>query len=363
MEHRSEAVWRRLARPFAAALAVAFLTAVATVAVAVWASAERGPALVERRAWAMGTELAVTVRAADRGAAVEASETALRAVAAVEARLSTWHPESELSRLNAAPPGTDVALSIGLLSDLREATRWWDATGGAFDPGIAGLVAAWDLRGTGRVPSAAELASARASSGWSHIALGPRTARFDVSGFGVEEGGFGKGIALREARAAVRTADADCVVLDFGGQVEVAGECGELWIDIASPDHRDRSVGRLRIETGSVATSGNSERGHRLNGVVHGHLLDPRSGKPVPDWGSVTVLTSDPVAADCLSTALYVMGPRDGLEWLSARVGVEAVFVERRGQSTVITATAGLEGRLRMFGVDVRYRPRIDELD
>lgn len=359
MEDRTEAVQRRLGRPFATALAVAVLTGVATIAVAVWASAERGPALVERRAWAMGTEFAVTVRAADRDAAVEASETALRAVAAVEARLSTWHPESELSRFNAAVPGTEVAVSPGLLSDLREATRWWDATGGAFDPGIAGLVAAWDLRGAGRVPSEAELASARASSGWSHIALGPHTARFDVSGFGVEEGGFGKGIALRASRQAALAAGALCVVLEFGGQIEIGGECGELSVEIADPVMRDRALATLTIGSGSVATSGNSERGLEIEGIPYGHLLDPRSGRPVRDWGAVTVVTDDPIAADCLSTALYVMGPRRGQEWVRERFGVEAIFVERDGAATtMVTATPGLDGRLELSSAVTGTRPK-----
>ena len=140
-------------------------------------AADHASATVERRAWAMGTRISVTVEAGDRGAAVDASEAALRAVAEVEARLSTWRDRSELSRLNGADPGADFAVSPELESDLREAFHWWEETHGAFDPGIASLVAAWDLRGGGREPSVVELRLARAAAGLGHLALGSGVAR------------------------------------------------------------------------------------------------------------------------------------------------------------------------------------------
>jgi thiamine biosynthesis lipoprotein len=180
-------------------------------------------------------------------------------------------------------------------------------------------------------------------------------ARLEQAGFGIEEGGFGKGIALRSAVAAALDAGAECVVLDFGGQVSMNGSCGATWVDIAHPDDRHRGLARLEIGAGSVATSGNSERGLVIDGVRHGHILDPRSGRPVVDWGTVTVVADDPVTADCLSTALYVMGPRQGIEWLRNRPEVDAVFIERSGEDKFITATAGLQGRLEVFGWKVGY--------
>jgi thiamine biosynthesis lipoprotein len=317
--------------------------------------AGRSPASVERRAWVMGTHLTVTVEADDRATAVNASEAALRAAVEVEDRLSTWTDDSELSRLNSAEPDSVSRISSKLESDLRVAAHWWKETRGAFDPGIASLIRAWDLRGAGREPSTEMLASARAVAGLEHLALDRGAARFDTAGFGIEEGGFGKGIALREAADAARKTGADCVVLDFGGQVAIHGDCRELRVDIADPDRRDRRVAVLRVRSGSVATSGNSERGLVVDGELRGHLLDPLTGFPAPDWGSVTVVASDPVAADCLSTALYIMGPIAGGEWLRGRPEIEAVFVERSGEDTTMTATPGLMGRLEFSTGHLTY--------
>ena len=313
------------------------------------------PATVERCAWAMGTQVNISVEAVDRLTAVDASEAALRTVAEVEERLSTWVHDSELSRLNSAVPGSDFPISSELESDLRVATHWWKETRGAFDPGIASLVQVWDVRGSGREPSAFELKSALAAAGLGHLALDPGVARIDAADFGIEEGGFGKGVALRQAADAARSAGADCVVLDFGGQVAIEGDCREVRVDIADPDLRDERIAMLTIRSGSVATSGNSERGMVVNGVARGHLLDPQTGYPAPDWGSVTVVASDPVAADCLSTALYIMGPKAGGEWLLGRPEIEVVYAERSGEGTRMTATSGLKGRLEATMGDLKY--------
>jgi thiamine biosynthesis lipoprotein len=343
----------------------ALLAGSVTAILASTVAADRVGATVDRRAWVMGTQLSMTVESVDRMTAVDASEAALLAVAEVEARLSTWVEDSELSSLNRAGPGVDVVLSRQLEADLREASRWWRATAGAFDPGMASLVSAWDLRGDGRQPSAGELKAARSASGFAHLDLDVRVARVGVPGFGVEEGGFGKGIALRSAVEAARAHGADCAVFDFGGQIEVVGDCIERTIEIAGPGGRGSTVAELRMNAGSIATSGNSERGITVSGVRYSHILDPRSGLPAPDWGAVTVVTWDPVAADCVATALYVMGPTHGSEWVQGRPGIEAVFVVRRGERAEVIATSGLASRLQVFGENVTYlspyQERIEE--
>jgi len=310
---------------------------------------------LSRRVVVMGTVLELRVSALDRHTALAASQAIIDAVEAVESRLSTWREESELNRVNRAAVGTPVKISPELEADLRSARHWWSETGGLFDPGVASLVAAWDLRGGGRLPLPAELKAARLAAGFRHLELGSGVARRTVAAFGVEEGGFGKGIALRDAVRAALEADASCVVIDFGGQVVVSGACEMTGIDIAHPRRRDAVIALLDLKSGSAATSGNSERGVSIGGVRYGHLLDPTTGRPAPDWGSVTVIAPDPVAADCLATALFVMGPQRGAEWLSRKPGVEAVFAKTDGESMTLTATAGLRGRLLMVEGNLRF--------
>src|SRR5688572_16274961 len=130
-----------------------------------------GPVTVERRLGAMGTWLELSVAAGERALALEASELAVRAVEACEARFSTWRDDSELARLNRSEVGREVTLSTALAGNLEEARFFWRATGGAFDPGLGALVAAWGLRTGGHAPGAAELAAARAAGGFAGIEL------------------------------------------------------------------------------------------------------------------------------------------------------------------------------------------------
>src|SRR4029077_2871801 len=131
------------------------------------------PAVVERRLGLMGTELEIHVEAVDRATALDASEVAVRALEATETRLSTWRQDSELARLNRAPVGTPVQLSPLLAAELRGVRHWWRETGGAFDPGIGALVAAWGLRAGGRVPTVEERERARDAGGLAALALEP----------------------------------------------------------------------------------------------------------------------------------------------------------------------------------------------
>lgn len=103
-------------------------------------------------------------------------------------------------------------------------------------------------------------------------------------------------------------------------------------VAVAHPIHRASPAVTLTLHGGhSVATSGNSERGITVDGRRLGHLLDPRTGLPAPDWGSVSVVSADPLVADILSTALYVMGPEAGLAWAEQRDDVGVLFLVSDG--------------------------------
>ncbi|MEM7310940.1 MAG: FAD:protein FMN transferase [Planctomycetota bacterium] len=303
---------------------------------------------VERRVAAMGTLLVLDVGAPTRAEALRASEAAVRALARVEQRLSTWSSESELARLNAARVGEAFALSPELAAELARARELWRATGGAFDPGVGALVRAWGLREGGRKPSPDELAGAFAAGGFGALELGDGTATRLRAGLVLEEGGFGKGVGLDAALAALRDAGATDAVLDLGGQLAVlpGGGDQETAFAVAHPRARAQAVVELRIGGGSLATSGNSERAIEVNGERRSHLIDPRTGEPAADFGSVTVWARDATTADALSTALFVLGPDAGLEWAAAHAGVEALYLVDADDGGLLAAgTAGLAGR------------------
>jgi len=307
-----------------------------------------GPVLVERRVSSMGTLLAVAITAPSRDRGLDASERAIREIERVEELLTTWH-DSPLARLDAAPVGVDVRLDEELYGLLEATFAWSSRTEQAFDPTVAPLVRAWDLRGAGRVPAPGELDAALAATGTGRFRFGParRTvARLDAHA-GIEEGAWGKGYALD--RSIEKLGDGDGALIDLGGQVIARGKDGsggDWSIAIADPRRRDRPVVALRLVNASASTSGDSERSRFVAGRQVGHLLDPRTGEPAEDFGSVTVLAPSALDADILSTAFFVLGPERGLA-LSERLrseGVpnEALFLVVRGEALEARSSPGI---------------------
>ena len=337
--------------------AIALLTAPAVGCSERQAAAPRSGEVVERRLTAMGTSLHITVEAPERRAALLASEDAVRAIAAVEERLSTWTEDSELARLNAQPVEQASPLSPELARDLERARHWWQETAGAFDPAVGPLVEAWDLRGAGRVPSADVLDAALAASGFEQFELDADGLTRRHIACALEEGAFGKGIGLDAAAEALRAAGISSATIDLGGQVLRLGEEAGATISIAHPDDRMSPLCDLVLRGGSVATSGNSERAIEIDGERYGHLLDPRTGQPAPDFGSVTVLAECGIDADCLATALFVMGPEEALAFASHHDGIEVVVVESGSEELRVRATPGLESDLttRMEGLRLEF--------
>lgn len=309
---------------------------------------EREPVGVERETYLMGTVLRATVVAADREAGIAALEAGFSEVRRLDGVLSSWRPESELGRLNGSPVEEPVRVSVELWALLAEARGWSEPTGGAFDPAVGALVDAWGLRGAGRRPTGAELEAARAATGRGGFAYDDtaRTIERLSSEAWLDSGGFGKGAALRSMAAVLRSRGIASASLDFGGQVLVYGTppgvAGRWEVAVAHPERRAEAVARLALTEGSVSTSAQSERFVEVGGARYGHVFDPRTGAPVPAWGSVTVVAPDAVEADVLSTALLVMGPEAARRWSrSAEVGV--LVLEVRGDELVATANAAME--------------------
>jgi thiamine biosynthesis lipoprotein len=309
-----------------------------------------GAAVVERRLAAMGTVLGLSVSGPDRGTALQASEAAAGEIARVEELLTTWRPGGPLDRLNAANPGETVILGAEVAGLLAAVLEWSERTGRAFDPTVLPLVRAWDLRGGGRVPAESDLARGLAATGPGRFrvdaaAAGARRLSPDA---GIDEGAWGKGYALDRAVAELRRAGVREALVDLGGQVSAIGPAV---VAVADPRDREATASSLSIADESVSTSGNSQRGLLVGGRRIGHLLDPRTGRPAPDFGSATAVAPSGFVADILSTAFFVLGPEKGLD-LSEKLRRqgepnEVLFLVLADGGLKVVASPGVLSRLK----------------
>ena len=325
------------------------LAALLAAAIGVAAAADVGRLeLVTRDAYLMGTRarLAAFTRSRDAGRATLAA--AIDVLERTDRELSTWREASDVSALNRHPVGVPWHAAPALCRTFDEVWRWYGETGGAFDPGIGRLLAAWDIHGKGVIPTPEAAAQAAAASGLRLFGFERASCTVIKRGdAALDVGAFGKGDALDRVEAAL---GAGWWLVDLGGQVSVGGEGPEGgWaVDIAHPRHRDRAYREVRLRDGSLSTSGGSERDMRIDGARIGHIFDPRTGRPAGFDGSVTVWHRRGLAADALSTALFVMGPDEGLRWAESR-GIAALYLmPGPGDAVRAAATRAFDDRFRL---------------
>jgi thiamine biosynthesis lipoprotein len=291
-----------------------------------------GPA-VERARWLMGTLCSAEAHAADTAAAAAAIEAAFGEIARLEGLLSSWRDDSEVSQLNALGAGESLACAPALYELLVAARSLAEVTHGAFDPTVEPLTRAWDLRGKGRVPDEDEIAAALAHVGWEGLRLDENelTAGFAKPGMAVDLGGIGKGFALDHAFAVLEARGIRRARFNFGGEICAITDAAPWPVTVADPADRMRPVVAFELREGAVSTSGQSERSFRAKGRDWGHILDPRTGRPVARPGAVTVFAGSATQADALSTALFVMGRAEGEAFARAHPEIGVLWLEPAG--------------------------------
>ena len=284
----------------------------------------------------MGTFVTVTVAHADAAIAEGLIDLAFDAMTAWCAEASEWEAEASVSRLSRAPVGELVALPDPLFRLLLLAQRVWHDSAGAFDPSWLPLKPLWPIRGQSLPPAPDAVAAALAEVGLDALQLLdglPATAVKRRAGMRLGLGAIAKGAAVDLACEALETAGSTCFLIDAGGDIRGRDE-GASWM-VGVRDGRGGDLhSLLHLQRGAVATSGSYEAGFEHGGRRYHHLLDPRTGYPVPRLGGCTVIASSCALADALATACFVLGPEAGRELLTRYPDAAAIWLDSEGAET-----------------------------
>lgn len=295
------------------------------------ACAEAEP--IERSLFAMDTYMTVRLWG-DEAAADEICSLIFK----LDAALDADDAESELGRLNKSD---SLIVSERTAELLSLSVQYARQTDGAFDPTVRPYIRAWQ-EAVDAPPSREHLASLLPLVGTEHISLDGCTVSLST-GTELDLGGIAKGYTSQACIEALSARGVTCAVVSLGGNVQTLGSKpdGSQWaVGIADPNNPEEALAVVRFG-GSIAlvTSGDYQRSYEFGGVKYHHILDPRTGCPVDhSLSSVTILAQNGSMADAFSTALFVMGLDDAVDFWRTRDDFEAVFVLKDGS---VLATQG----------------------
>ena len=262
---------------------------------------------------AMGTEYSLYLYAQSSEEAAAIVEPVFTEVDRVEALLSNYRADSELSRINREAFDHEVTTDPETFRFLATCLAWSEKSHGAFDISVGKLMKVWKFFGaSGALPSPDELAAARADIGWEKVRLNPeqRTVRFLAPGIELDPGGIGKGYAVDRAVKILRAKRVPAALLSAGSSTIYAlgappGEPG--WkVRVPSPYPAGGIISTVILRDTSLSTANLSEKNFIHQGQFYGAIMDPRTLQPVRGVLQVTVISPSATDSDVLSNAIFV---------------------------------------------------------
>ncbi len=230
---------------------------------------------------------------------------------------------SQISAINKAKAGESVLVNEDIMNMLCLAQDIWQKSGGAFDISIAPISQLWDFKAELPSPPDEEDIGKLlplVNSGALLLDTKAMTVTKQSDAMKIDLGGVAKGYAADKAARLLKDMGVKSALLDFGGNIVAIGENprnqNKKWrIGLQTPYSPTGEYSEIaEITEGAVVTSGTYQRYFEHNGTKYHHILDTKTGFPAAQsFDSVTVVSDSAALADCLATAIFVMGRTDGL--------------------------------------------------
>lgn len=305
---------------------------------------------------AMGTHVAFvafTTPALDASAVRAAFDAALAELRRVEALMTTWRPDSEISRINAAAGVSAVPVGEETFAVISESVRTSALSEGTFDITFQTLHGLWkfdeDLDPT--PPSREDVRRRLAFVGYRNIALDPanKTVKLLKKETKIGLGGIAKGYGVDKAAKVLEGAGLTSFYVQAGGDLFARGTKpdGSAWqAGIRDPRGAEGTFfAKLALADHAFSTAGDYERSYVVSGKRYHHILDPRTGQPATACRSVTIWAKTAFQADAIDDAVFILGPEKGLALVESLDDVGAVIVDAKNNLWV---SKRLRGKLEL---------------
>ncbi len=304
---------------------------------------------------AMGTHLAYaafTTAALDAGRVRSAFDAATAEIVRLEKLMTTWSPDSEVSKVNAAAGKEAIQVGEETFDVIRESLNASRISGGAFDITFETLHGLWkfDQDLDPHPPSPADVRARLKFLGFGHVKLdeSAHSVFLDESHVRIGLGGIAKGYAVDHAAKVLLDAGLPSFYVQAGGDLYTRGAKpgGEPWqAGVRDPRGPDGDYfAMMPVSDRAFSTAGDYERTYIVAGKRYHHIIDPHTGYPATASRSVTIWAPTALLADEIDDAVFIMGPEKGLALVESLDGVGAVIVDAQNR---VWTSKRLEGKVR----------------
>jgi thiamine biosynthesis lipoprotein len=299
----------------------------------------------------MGTTYNVTLFSKDpRHSQAEIQKKVETVLAQVNAQMSTYDPESELSRFNQHDSTQPVVISRALERVIRRALEISAQTEGLLDVTVGPLVNLWGFGPQAKpeqVPRQDELNEVRAYVGYDKLTLANHQLTKSHPQVYVDLSTIAKGYGVDRVAYLLNDLDITQYLVEIGGEIRTRGgkPNGKPWrLAVEKPVSTERSVQEVvSFNEGALATSGDYRNFYEENGRRYSHIINPLTAEPIQhNLVSVSVYADDCMSADAYATALLVMGPEQAKAFVT-KYQIETMLVLKTDDGFEEWVTPGFE--------------------
>lgn len=282
----------------------------------------------------MGTRFELTATAIDKETAQKAVAQGIGEIKRIEALISSWQSTSQTSEINRNAGIRPVIVDQELYELISRSLKISDLTQGAFDISFASMDRLYSFDKLEHdLPSVQDRLAAVDLIDYKSIILDPinKSVYLAKRGMKIGFGGIGKGYAANKAKVVMQSIKGVVGgVVNAAGDLVVWGDNGKKssWtVQISDPKDIHKSLGWLNIQNASVVTSGDYEKYFTHENIRYAHIINPKTGLPTIGIKSATIVSPDGEVGDALATALFVIGPTQGLEMINRLQNIEALII------------------------------------
>ena len=295
----------------------------------------------------MGTDVTITVVApstAEGAAAIDAGMAELRRL---DAMLSLYKDQSELTKVNQSAGKKAVAVSPEMIEITEDAIEASKLSEGVFDVTVGPLVVLWQMRlKEDKIPTDGEIARVRKLVDYRNIVVDRKASTIFLKkpGMIMDFGGM-KGYTADRAADVIRKRGIANAIIAVAGDIWVLGrrEDGSPWrIGVQHPREKDKLLAVLDLNDKYISTSGDYERFVIREKKRYHHIIDPRTGKPSKGVISCTLIGKRGALIDPLSKAPFILGPEEGMK-IVKKAGAEAIIVDDQGKVYMTEGVKSME--------------------